>query len=442
MVISLYHNNSFERVEIRLKLHPKFHYIHLRPAKLHSLQLQPHPLLERRHTLEQNLPARAQHAMPRKFPASRMKRPRHLPRIPRFARRACHIPIRCHLAARDAPHHGAKSREHVFSLHSSGHPCHDSIEIPMINWLVIGIGDITTKRVIPAIQAEPRSRLAGILTRNPEKGSDYPEARIWTSLDDALSAPEINVVYVASPVFLHAPQTIAALRSGKDVLCEKPMALDMELAKTMTAAARETGRTLGIAYYRRTYPKIQRAKALIEQGVIGRPVQAYLSAHDWFNDEAKNRSWILDPTMSGGGPLYDIASHRIDLLNFFFGTPSSATGFLSNVVHERPVEDNATVLIDYPSGVRGIVDVRWHSRIVRDEFRIIGTDGEMSLTPLNGPDLTYPGGSEQIPRHANLHYPCVENFVHAVFDGEPLLATGESSIMTDWVTEQVVRYHR
>jgi 1,5-anhydro-D-fructose reductase (1,5-anhydro-D-mannitol-forming) len=312
----------------------------------------------------------------------------------------------------------------------------------MINWLVVGIGDITTKRVIPAIQSEPRSRLAGILTRNPQKGSAYPEALIWTSLDEALASPDINAVYVASPVYLHAPQTIAALNAGKDVLCEKPMALSLEEAKTMTEAARSNGRTLGIAYYRRMYPKVQRAKELLEQGVIGRPVLAELKTHDWFNDEARNRSWILDPAKSGGGPLYDIASHRIDLLNFFFGTPQRAIGNLSNVVHDRPVEDNATVLIDYESGVRGIVDVRWHSRIGRDEFRIIGTDGEMSLTPLNGPELIYPGGSERIPAPANLHYPCVENFVEAVLDGTRLFASGESSIHTDWVTEQVVRYHK
>jgi len=317
-----------------------------------------------------------------------------------------------------------------------------SIQFYMLNWLVIGIGDITTKRVIPAIQSEPRCRLAAIFTRNPQKGSAYPEARIYTSLEDALASPDIDAVYVASPVYLHAPQTIAALRAGKHVLCEKPVALNFAEAQTMTAAAAETRRTLGIAYYRRTYPKIQRAKQLIEQGAIGRPVQAYLSAHDWFNDEAKNRSWILDPALSGGGPLYDIASHRIDLLNFFFGTPSRAVGHLSNVVHERPVEDNATVLVDYPSGVRGIVDVRWHSRIVRDEFRILGTVGEIDMSPLNGPDLVHPGAKESIPRHDNLHYPCVANFADAVLEGKTLLATGESSILTDWVTEQVVRYHK
>jgi len=141
---------------------------------------------------------------------------------------------------------------------------------------------------------------------------------------------------------------------------------------------------------------------------------------------------------AGGGQLYDIGSHRIDLLNYFFGEPQDASGHLSNAVHDAGVEDNATVVIEYGSRVRGIVDVRWHSRVDRDEFRIIGTDGDIDLTPLNGPTILYPGGHEQLPAHANLHYPCVKNFVDAVLDGAPLLSSGSSAAWTDWVTQNVV----
>jgi hypothetical protein len=93
-------------------------------------------------------------------------------------------------------------------------------------------------------------------------------------------------------------------------------------------------------------------------------------------------------------------------------------------------------MIDYRSGVRGVVDVRWHSKIARDEFRIRGTEGEMNLTPLNGPSLMYPGGSEEIPPPENLHFPCIANFVAAVLDGSPLISSGISASVTDWVTEQ------
>ena len=304
----------------------------------------------------------------------------------------------------------------------------------MLNWIVIGIGDITIKRVIPAIQAESRSHLHGVVTRDPAKAASY-NTRVFATLDAALADPAVHAVYVGTPVFLHAPQTIQSLRAGKHVLCEKPMAMNEPEAQTMVKAAEETGKTLGVAYYRRCYPKIQRAKQLIEAGAIGRPVFAELTNHMWF-DGTGNRGWLFDPAKSGGGPLFDIASHRIDVLNFLFGQPLRATGQLSNVVHHYAVEDNATVMIEYESGVRGVVDVRWHSKIGRDECRIRGTDGEIEMSPLNGPDLIYPGGRETLPPHANLHYPMIENFVDAVEGKAPLLSSGATAYWTDWVTEQ------
>src|SRR6184192_28521 len=115
---------------------------------------------------------------------------------------------------------------------------------PMLKWLAIGVGDITTKRVLPAILAEPRSTLAGVVTRDPAKAEPY-RVPAWPDVDAALTACAAEAVYLATPVFLHAPQTIAALRAGRHVLCEKPVAMNFEEAAGMTRAARETGNTLG-----------------------------------------------------------------------------------------------------------------------------------------------------------------------------------------------------
>jgi predicted dehydrogenase len=310
----------------------------------------------------------------------------------------------------------------------------------MLNWIVVGIGDIAVRRVIPAIQSEPRSCLYGLVTRDLGKAAPY-KVRSWTSLDKAFSDPAIDAVYVATPVFLHAPQSIQALRAGKHVLCEKPMAMNEAEAHSMVQAAEQAGRTLGVAYYRRSYPKVQRARELIAAGAIGKPVLAELTCHEWRDGEGGARSWLLDPAQAGGGPLYDIGSHRIDVLNFLFGQPQRASGYSSNAVHHYAVEDNATVMIDYAGGVRGIVDVRWNSKVSRDECRIRGTEGEMDLSPLNGPELTYPGGRESLPPHANLHYPMIENFVDAVLGKASLLASGESSFWTDWVIERARNSH-
>jgi 1,5-anhydro-D-fructose reductase (1,5-anhydro-D-mannitol-forming) len=206
----------------------------------------------------------------------------------------------------------------------------------------------------------------------------------------------------------------------------------------MQRVAGETNCTLGIAYYRRMYPKVLRAKELIAKGVIGVPAIAELTSHDWVPPEPGERGWRFKPAMAGGGPLYDIASHRLDLLNYFFGKPLRVSGHLSNLVHQTEVEDNATVMVDYDSGVRGIVDVRWHSRVQRDEFRIRGSEGEIDLTPLNGSALVYPGGKEEVPPPANLHYPCIENFVSAVNGEAELASSGASSLATSWITEQVI----
>ncbi|MBZ5561379.1 MAG: Gfo/Idh/MocA family oxidoreductase [Acidobacteriia bacterium] len=307
----------------------------------------------------------------------------------------------------------------------------------MVNWLVIGIGDITTKRVIPAILEEKRSLLTGIVTRDPAKAEPY-RVKAFTNLTQALKTVDANAVYVASPVFLHAPQTLESLDAGKHVLCEKPMAMDYPQAQAMVEAAQATGMTLGVAYYRRLYPKVQRASELLRAGAIGQPVLAYASCHSWLPTDHGLRSWLQDPAMAGGGPLYDIGSHRIDVLNFLFGEPQRVTAQLANAVHALAVEDSATLLIEYRSKVRGIVDVRWNSHVKRDECRIIGTDGEMDLTPLNGPELVFPGGRELLPPHTNVHFPCIKNFVDAVLDGAPLLSSGATALWTDWVTQQAV----
>lgn len=311
----------------------------------------------------------------------------------------------------------------------------------MVNWLVIGIGDIARKRGIPAILAEPRSRLHGLLTRDPRKAETYPDVRMYTGMAEALADPEVDAVYVATPVALHAAQTIAALRAGKHVLCEKPVALNYTEAQSMAAAARETGLLLGVAYYRRLYPKLLRAEELLANGAIGQPTFAFATYHGWL--ESEERGWLRDPALAGGGPLYDVASHRIDVCNMLFGEPLRATGLLANALHRLEVEDSATVLIGYAQGVQAVVDVRWNSRVTRDEFRIIGTEGELDLSPLNGPTLRLsvagaPDRDEQHPAHANVHYPAIANFTAAVLDGERLMCPIAEAILTDWVTEQVV----
>lgn len=313
------------------------------------------------------------------------------------------------------------------------------------NWVLAGIGDIARKRVIPAIQTEPRSTMYGFVTRDAAKAAAYAGARAFKSVEEAVADPEVDALYISLPVAMHAGAAIGALRARKHVLCEKPMAMHYSEAERMVAEGVASGRVFGVSYYRRLYPKLLRAKLLIEQGAIGQPVLAEGNCHSWLMSE--ERGWLRDPAMAGGGPLFDIASHRIDAMNFLFGRAESAKGTMSNAVHNLAVEDSATVLMRFAGGVHGVVDVRWNSRIPRDQFQVIGTEGEIGLDPLNGPELrlTTRAGTvvELLPPHKNLHYPLIENFVDAALANDPgrLACPAAQAAWTDWVIEQVVRAH-
>jgi len=163
--------------------------------------------------------------------------------------------------------------------------------------------------VLPAILAEERSQLAGIVTRDPAKATPYG-VPTFTTLEAALGESEAAAVYVASPVFLHASQSIAALAAYRHVLCEKPLAMNLAEAERIVAQGCESRRTLGVAYYRRAYPKIHRAMELIRSGVIGQPMFAWANCHTQLPATKLHRSWLLAPAQAGGGLLYDIACHR------------------------------------------------------------------------------------------------------------------------------------
>jgi 1,5-anhydro-D-fructose reductase (1,5-anhydro-D-mannitol-forming) len=312
----------------------------------------------------------------------------------------------------------------------------------VLNWAIVGVGDIARKRVLAALTSVPRSRIRVAVTTHPDRAREicapYGVERYSTELDEALADGNVHAVYVATPVFLHARQSIAAMVAEKHVLCEKPTALNYEEAAGMVKVADERRVVFGVSFYRRHYPKVLRLQQLIREGALGLVTLVRAGCHTWLGaDDLAGRTWLVDANQAGGGPLPDIGSHRIDLLNFLFGTPVSVMAATGTQVQDYAVEDSATLLMEYASGMRAVLDVRWNSRIERDELYVIGTEGEADLTPLNGPMLTIRRSdrawTEELPASGNLHYPMIDNFVRAVLDGEALVSTGHTAIQTDRV---------
>ena len=298
-----------------------------------------------------------------------------------------------------------------------------------VRWGVIGAGDIVRRRVAPAIRDSPASELTAISRARAELARSFAEefgaTRWYARWLDLVGDQDLDAVYVATPVALHAEQTIAAAEAGKHVLCEKPMAMTAAECDRMIAACHASGVKLGVAYYRRFYPAVQRIKAVLAAGEIGKPVFAQMNALEWFDpDDHHPRRWLLDPSLAGGGPMMDFGCHRLEVLVNLFGPVRRASGLTANVVFDRHVEDTAAVLLHFESGPCAAVAVT-HAVVDRqDTLDVFGTRGSIRCAPLNSGELQIiVDGQARVERHApdaNVHRPLIDDFVEAVAaDREP-----------------------
>jgi predicted dehydrogenase len=316
----------------------------------------------------------------------------------------------------------------------------------VVRWGLVGAGDIAEKRVAPGLRDADGSVLAAVSRRRAELAeafaSRFGASRWFTRWEDLVRDEQIDAVYVATPVDLHADVTIAALEAGKHVLCEKPMAINVAECDRMITAARENGVLLGVAYYRRLYPVVRRIKELIEGGAIGRPVVAQINAFERFDPPADHpRAWLLDPAFSGGGPMFDFGCHRLEILVNLLGRPEEVTGTLSNAVFPRQVEDTGAALVRFTTGAVGTVTVSHATGEPQDTLDLFGESGSIHVPALNQGMLRITrGGERSEERHAppaNLHLPLIQQFVDAIRNGEEPAVSGADGREVNRLLEEV-----
>jgi len=305
----------------------------------------------------------------------------------------------------------------------------------VVGWGLVGCGDIAAKRVAAALGQAEGSALVTVARARAGLAAEFAErhgARRWhADWRDVLKDAEVDAVYLATPVRLHAEQAIAAAEAGKHVLCEKPMALDVASGERMLAAARAHGVRLGIAYYRHHYPVIARLRELLASGEIGGPVLVQVQAFEPFDPGPDHpRAWLMRRSESGGGPMADFGCHRIEVLLDLLGPVVGVQGFPDNVrFREREVEDTCVAHLRFRSGAVAVLGVTHAAHEPRDTLELFGTRGSAHASVLNQGGLrvvTATGAREERhPPHPNLHLPLVEDFVAAVREGREPLVTGE-----------------
>jgi predicted dehydrogenase len=319
-------------------------------------------------------------------------------------------------------------------------------DISSLQWGLTGCGDIAKKRVAPSLRDSRFSELVAVNRAQPELAESFAKefgARRWYSdWRELLQDSEINAVYVATPVNLHCPQTIAAAEAGKHVLCEKPMALNAEECERMISACRANNVKLGIAYYRHFYPAIRRIKEVIMSGEIGTPVVVQMNSFEWFNAKHDEpRSWLLQKDVAGGGPMFDFGCHRIEVLANLLGPIKDVQAVTARVLFEREVEDTAIAVFRFSSGMCGSLAVTHAAQEPQDTLDLFGSDGSIHMKGLTEGTVRIVcrdgERTELHPAAANIHQPLIDDFIDAVLNDRAPRVGGEIGKMVAEIEERI-----
>ena len=238
---------------------------------------------------------------------------------------------------------------------------------------VIGCGKIAQIRHIPEYARNPLAELVGyydfVKDRAEEMARTYG-GRAFSTVEELLACPEIDAVSVCTANNAHASTTVAALKAGKHVLCEKPMATSLAECEEMVLTADACQKSLMIAQNQRLMAEHRRAKELLKKGVIGTPLTFKTcfghSGPDHWSVDSGTGNWFFDRSKSGFGALADLGIHKIDLIQYLLDSNIAELQAFSATLDKKypdgtpvDVEDNALCICRMENGMIGTITASW-----------------------------------------------------------------------------------
>jgi predicted dehydrogenase len=254
---------------------------------------------------------------------------------------------------------------------------------------VVGAGHVAQVAHIPAYRANPEVELVAIVDYDGVKARRIKEQfgfkAAYDDFNEMLKKSDADAVDLCTPNYLHAPMAIAALRSGRDVLCEKPMSRNAKEAQQMVDAAETHDRILMVAMnnrFREDALMLQKFVGANELGEIQIIKAGWLRrATDW-----KDRAWFTEQKKAGGGALLDLGTPLVDLSMWISNLKPAAA--ISCAVYGRKgkdgVEDSGCAMVRFAGGACLMLEVNWNLRDERDVvyLQVYGSKGAGVLTPL------------------------------------------------------------
>jgi len=319
-----------------------------------------------------------------------------------------------------------------------------------VKWGIIGCGDVCNIKSGPAFYKIQHSELIAVMRRNEEKIKDFAQKhhlkKYYTNAELLINDPEINAIYIATPPDAHKMYTIQALKAGKPVYVEKPMAVNYEECAQMINAARSSGIKLFTAYYRRALPYFLKIKELLDNKRIGKiqtvNIQYYRSASE--SDKIyEKQSWRVRKDIAGGGYFYDMAPHTLDILDFLIGKITDTKAYISNKGGFYKVEDTISAIFHFDNGVTGTGQWCYVSSPSgeKDLVEITGEKGKIIFNTFDFKPIqliTSDGYKEFIteqPEH--IQQPLIQTIVNELRGIGQCPSTGESGARTSWVIDKM-----
>jgi 1,5-anhydro-D-fructose reductase (1,5-anhydro-D-mannitol-forming) len=253
-----------------------------------------------------------------------------------------------------------------------------------LGWALIGASDIAQTRMVNAINTQSNSAVASVLSSDPERAKTYAQQnkipKGTADLDEILKDPAVDVVYISTTNELHRDQAIEAAKSGKHVLCEKPLALTMADAEKMVRAADQAKVVFGTNHHLRCSVTHRTLRKLIKDGAIGRPLAARVFHAVYL--PPRLQGWRLTRLTSGAGVILDITVHDADVLHFVLDTEvedvaaSSARQGLAN----GEVEDAVMGVMRLKGGILAQFHDAFTIQHAPTGLQIHGTEGSLLAT--------------------------------------------------------------
>lgn len=320
----------------------------------------------------------------------------------------------------------------------------------LISWGFIGCGEVAELKSGPAFNDVTGSHVEAVMSRTEARARSYAErhgvSKWYTDAQKLIDDPNVNAIYVATPPSSHATFAIMAMRAGKPVYVEKPLASNYEDCARINRISEDTGVPCFVAYYRRYLPYFQRVKEIINSGQIGQVayVQVRFTKPPRPEDYQENKPWRLIPDIAGGGYFYDLAAHQLDLLQDLFGVIVRAHGYKTNRAHLYDAEDTVSASFRFENGLVG--SGSWcfvgHESAREDRIEVVGDKGMVSFSVFSyEPIRLVTSDGEQFIEVENPDYvqlPLIKSVIEDLQGFGMCRCTSVSATPVNWVMDRIL----